>query len=235
MSRPLPRFVRTKILANGTTAFYWNLTGHYRRLGCSTPNEPLGADYVVACGQGGSGGRAATLNGLFDEWKGAKSNEPVEGLVRFGTVDWLFREYKQTKAYLEKVSVRSRRDYERTMLLVADLVTKRGDRVGDRQIKAITPGSADRIYELVVVGPRGPRQRQGEKVVGLCARRMVCRPPTLPKRLQQGHSKSLARRHEESTDQSIQTSGYPRPGICVCQDRNPGRLSRSGGRCNNLF
>jgi hypothetical protein len=90
--------------------------------------------------------------------------------VRFGTVDWLFREYKQTKAYLEKVSVRSRRDYERTMLLVADLVTRRGDRVGDRQIKAITPVSADRIYELVVAGPRGPQQRQGEKVVGLCAR-----------------------------------------------------------------
>jgi hypothetical protein len=87
--------------------------------------------------------------------------------VRFGTVDWLFREYKQTKAYLEKVSVRSRRDYERTMLLVADLVTRRGDRVGDRQIKAITPVSADRIYELVVAGPRGPRQRQGEKVVKL--------------------------------------------------------------------
>ena len=67
--------------------------------------------------------------------------------MRFGTVDWLFREYKQTKAYLEKVSQRSRRDYERTMLLVTDLVTKKGDRVGDRKIKAITPVSADKIYE----------------------------------------------------------------------------------------
>ena len=90
--------------------------------------------------------------------------------MRFGTVDWLFREYKQTKAYLEKVSSRSRRDYERTMLLVTDLVTKKGDRVGDRKIKAISPVSADRIYELIVAGPHGPRPRQGEKVVGLCAR-----------------------------------------------------------------
>jgi hypothetical protein len=170
VSRLLPRFVRTKTLANGSTAFYWDLTGHYRRLGCSIPSEPLGTDYVAACGEDGNGGRAAALNGLFDEWKRARSGEPMEGLVRFGTVDWLFREYKQTKAYLEKVSPRSRRDYERTMLLVVDLVTKKGDRVGDRKIKAISPVSADKIYELVVSGPRGQRPRQGEKVVGLCAR-----------------------------------------------------------------
>jgi hypothetical protein len=170
VSRPLPRFVRTKTLVNGSTAFYWDLTGHYRRLGCSIPSEPLGADYVAACGEDGDGGRAAALNGMFDEWKRARSGEPVNSLVRFGTVDWLFREYRQTKAYLEKVSSRSRRDYERTMLLVTDLVTKKGDRVGDRKIKAISPVSADRIYELVVAGPRGQRPRQGEKVVGLCAR-----------------------------------------------------------------
>jgi hypothetical protein len=57
-----------------------------------------------------------------------------------------------------------------SILLVADLITKKGDRVGDRQVKAVTPVSADKIYELVVAGPRGLRPRQGEKVVGLCAR-----------------------------------------------------------------
>ena len=41
------------------------------------------------------------------------------------------------------------------MLLVTDLVTKKGDRVGERKVKAITPVSADKIYELVSVGPRG--------------------------------------------------------------------------------
>ncbi len=170
MTRPLPRFVRVKKLASGAVAFYWDLTGYYRRLGCSIPSEPLGADYAAACGQDGNGGRAAILNGLFDEWRRERSGEPIEGLVRFATVDWLFREYKQTKAYLEKVSQRSRRDYERTMSLVTDLVTKKGDRVGQRQVKAITPVSADRIYERITAGPRGQRPRQGEKVVGLCAR-----------------------------------------------------------------
>jgi hypothetical protein len=107
---------------------------------------------------------------MFDEWRAIRAGEPVPGLVKFGTVDWLFREYKQTKAYLEKMSQRSRRDYERTMLLVADLVTKKGDRIGNRSIKAITPVSADRIYDRVIAGPKGLRPRQGEKVVGLCAR-----------------------------------------------------------------
>jgi hypothetical protein len=168
--RPLPRFVRTKILANGRMGFYWDLTGYYRRLGCSIPCEPLGTDYVLACGTDGNGGRAAALNALFDEWRHVSAGGVVEGLARFGTVDWLFREYKQTKAYLEKVSGRSRLGYERTMLLVVDLATRKGDRVGDRKVKAITPISADKIYELIVAGPRGPRPRQGEKVVGLCAR-----------------------------------------------------------------
>jgi hypothetical protein len=123
VTRPLPRFVRTKPLANGAVAYYWELTGHYRKLGCLIPGEPLGTDYARACGDDGNGGRAAALNSLFDAWRSSRTGAPIEGLARFGTVDWLFREYKQTKAYLEKVSQRSRRDYERTMLLVVDLVT----------------------------------------------------------------------------------------------------------------
>jgi hypothetical protein len=57
-----------------------------------------------------------------------------------------------TWAYLAKVAERSRPDYERTMSLVTELVTKKGDRVGDRRIRAITPLSADRIYQLVLEG-----------------------------------------------------------------------------------
>jgi hypothetical protein len=195
MRRSLPRFVRTKTLASGSVAFYWDLTGYYRRLGCSIPGEPLGTDYVVACGKDGNGGRAAALNALFDEWRSSRAGDPIAGLVKFGTVDWLFREYKQTKAYLEKVSLRSCRDYERTILLVTDMVTKKGDRVGERKVKSITPIAADKIYENIIDGPRGPRARQGEKVVGLCARAwsVVHR---LPGFLRSGCPESVARGDE---------------------------------------
>jgi hypothetical protein len=124
-------------------------------VGCSIPGEPLGTDYVTACGEDGNGGRSAILNALFDEWRRGRAGEPIEGLVRFGTVDWLFRKYKQTKAYLEKVSQRSRRDYERTMLLVTDLVTKKGDRVGNRRSRQSVPSLQTNFTSGLSRGPAG--------------------------------------------------------------------------------
>jgi hypothetical protein len=171
-SKPLPRFAIAKRLTTGATAFYFNVPTLYRKLGCTIPNEPLGTDYNTACGENGDGGRAATLNALFDEWNTKRKGGQITAgrTAAYGTVDWLFREYKQSKAYLEKVAPRSRPDYERTMLLVTDIVTKKGDRVGDRRIRAITPVSADKIYDIICQGPRGLRPRQGEKALALCRR-----------------------------------------------------------------
>jgi hypothetical protein len=47
------------------------------------------------------------MNG--DAWAG----EIVEGVAKFRTVDWLFREYKLSVAYQERVSERTRAYYER--------------------------------------------------------------------------------------------------------------------------
>ncbi|MFL6799905.1 MAG: hypothetical protein ACJ8F3_21130 [Xanthobacteraceae bacterium] len=170
MTRPLPRNVIAKQLASGLTAFYFNVPTHFRRLGCTIPNEPLGTDYVAACGSDGNGGRAGALNAIFAEWRAKRDGEPIAGLIKFGTVDWLLREYKSSQAYLERVSQRSRPDYERVMLLLADRVTKNGDRIGSRAVRSITPVSADKIYHLVIQGPRGERLRQGEKLIVLCRR-----------------------------------------------------------------
>jgi hypothetical protein len=168
MTLKLPRYVIAKPLASGATGFYFTVATRYRKLGCTIPNEPLGNDYAVACGVDGKGGRAAALNGLFDEWWN-ENGEPVGNrIARYGTVDWLFREYKASKRYEKRVSARTRPDYERLMLLVCGLTTKRGDCVGHRPVKSITPRAADKIYEQVCMGSRGPRPRQGEKVVALC-------------------------------------------------------------------
>jgi hypothetical protein len=66
---------------------------------------------------------------------------------RIGTVDWLFREYRQSKAFTEKVAMRSRKDYEWSMRELCDTITKKGDRIGSRPIKSITPRGADKIYD----------------------------------------------------------------------------------------
>jgi hypothetical protein len=170
MTLRLPRYVIAKPLASGATGFYFNVPLRYRHMGCTIPNEPLGNDYTMACGPDGQGGRAAALNGLFDEWVKIKNGEPVESTTRYGTVDWLFREYKTSDGYLERVALRSRPDYERTMLLLADWVTKGGDRVGGRSIKSITPLSTEKLYKRIIEGPHGVRLRQGEKLVILCRR-----------------------------------------------------------------
>ena len=106
----------------------------------------------------------------FDEWIKIRNGEPIESIVRYGTVDWLFREYKASTGYLERVSKRSRPDYERKMLLLADICTKNGDRVGARSVKSITPLSAEKLYNIVIKVRTGLRLRQGEKMVILCRR-----------------------------------------------------------------
>ena len=46
--------------------------------------------------------------------------------ARYGMIDWLFRQYKTEKAYTEKVSPRSRPDYERIMQIICDRCTTAG-------------------------------------------------------------------------------------------------------------
>lgn len=174
VQRLKPRFVVAKQLPSGATAFYFNVPKYHLNKGCPNLNQALGTDYVVACGADGKGGRAAALNARFEEWQMVEAGIPLESLDRTGTVDWLFRTYKTSKAYLEKVSPRSRLDYERTMHLVADTVTNKGDRVGSRMIKSISPLGADKIYERIIGlidGNGEPRRlRQGEKAVKLCSK-----------------------------------------------------------------
>jgi hypothetical protein len=169
-SKPLPRFVIAKTLKGGAVGFYFNIPTLYRKLGCVIPNEPLGTDYATACGDDGDGGRAAALNGVFDEWNIKRKGGDIEPgrLMRFGSVNWLFREYLRSESCRERVSDRTRPDYERIMQLVSALMTKRGDKIGDRSIRAITPRAADKIYSKVIDGPRGLRLRQGEKVISIC-------------------------------------------------------------------
>lgn len=167
MEKPLPRFTLPKVV-NGATRYYWNLPTYYRKQGCTLHDEhdtALGSDYDHACQL------AATLNGLFDEWDAKRLGEPLSprGAEIPGTVDWLVRAYWGSNDRKERVSERTAPDLERTLRILTDYVTKKGDRIGSRRIRAITPVSADRLYELIRDNPtrKGQKQRprQAEKVV----------------------------------------------------------------------
>ena len=84
MSLVLPRYVIAKRLTNGALGFYFNIPTKFRKAGCAIPNEPLGTDYAVACGQDGNGGRAAGLNGLVDEWLAKRNGEPLPTISKYG-------------------------------------------------------------------------------------------------------------------------------------------------------
>jgi hypothetical protein len=170
VTHSLPRYVIPKTLRSGAVGYYFNIPKIYLKAGCPKLNEPLGIDYVMACGADGKGGRAATLNGLFDEWDKTRRGLPVssEAAPAIGSVDWLFREYKQSKAYTEKVGKRSHKSYEWTMRAVCNTLNKNGVRIGNLPIKSITPRAADKLYDRFISTPMGERLRRGEKLVILC-------------------------------------------------------------------
>ncbi|HEY0329353.1 MAG TPA: site-specific integrase [Rhodopseudomonas sp.] len=154
-----------KPLKLGRTGFYFNVPSRYRKYGCTVANEPLGTDFAKMVE------RAATLNGLIDEWNDLRKGIEVlgESAPRAGTIDWLMQEYKRSKAYLEKVAPGSRSSYEKTMRMVTDTTTKAGERIGCKPIKSVTPRAADKLYEKFTIGKKGQlRLRQAEKAVVLC-------------------------------------------------------------------
>jgi len=159
----LPRHMIYKKMASGLVAYYYNIPSRYRTMNCPVSNEPLGADFAIASK------RAATLNGLFDEWQASRKGLPVASVSTpvIGTVDWLFREYKLSKAFTEKVAARSRKNYDWAMAEICDVLTKSGHRIGSRPIKSITPRGADKIYDRLTLGTKGPRFRTAEKIVML--------------------------------------------------------------------
>jgi hypothetical protein len=161
----LPRYVVPRKLAGGKTAYYFNTPEKLRELKCPIGNEALGTDYADMVK------RAETLNGLLDEWNTQRKGLPIlsEAGPKYGTVDWLFREYKASDAYLKKVAPRSRQNYEWAMQAVCDIVTKKGDRVGDRLARTITPRGADKLIEYFNTGTKGQiRLRTGHKLMMLC-------------------------------------------------------------------
>jgi len=88
---------------------------------------------------------------------------PVSGSneSKRGSVDWLFREYKASKAYTEKGELRSRRDYERAMQQLCDTLTNKSDRIGSRSAKSISPRAADKLYERLLVGAKWKASADG--------------------------------------------------------------------------
>lgn len=226
MTLSLPRFVITKPLANGRTGFYFNVSGRYRAASCPIAGEALGSDYAVACGSDGNGGRAAALNALFDEWQDMRRGLPVSGdrVPVYGTIRWLFQEYRRSKAYTEKVSARSRPDYERTMQLVEHVITKKGDKLGDRKIKSHRSApikSMGLSWPVSTVSARAKLRRRWLCVDAHGVSFIGCTLPSLT-----GTYRILGM----ASPSSVARKTKSRPLLVIRSMRSPGALLSAGGQ-----
>jgi hypothetical protein len=55
--------------------------------------------------------------------------------------------------------------HEWAMRELYEMTTKKGDRIGSWGIKSITPRGADKIYDRLTLGPKGPRLPTADKIV----------------------------------------------------------------------
>lgn len=160
----LPRYVIDKDLKDGKT-FYWNLPTYWKKQDAPFENKTLG----VNLSQTELDREAKIWNDRLDAWR-KEADDPDGRRANFGTIDWLFEEYKTSDMYLEKVSPRSRGDYEAAMNEVRDMTRKSGPRIGTAKIATMTPRAVDKLYQRFIDGGRGERYRTAEFFVTVCKR-----------------------------------------------------------------
>jgi hypothetical protein len=109
-----------------------------------TCNEPLGSDYAAAVQ------RAETvLLPAFDAWRGGSYASPTVGAV-FGTLDWLFAEFRSDRRFTE-LDVRTRRTHEFGFRLVGGHVLKDGRRFGQVRLVSIDTAVVDTLYQKLLI------------------------------------------------------------------------------------
>jgi hypothetical protein len=160
-----PKYMIPKRLRSGATAYYWNPPARDLANGFPLPREPLGRDYGAAVQ------RANLLNGHLCAWRSGKGGVPNEHTRRgYGTVAWLFEQYRRSPAFEKRVSKRSRYEYERALNRIEDIRTKDGRLIAELPVSSITQLAVDKIYEKLQDGPRGKRKRQANLSIDIAAR-----------------------------------------------------------------
>jgi hypothetical protein len=142
MRKPVnwPRYMLAKRLKDDRIAYYWSPHKRDLKSGCTLKRETLGFDYATAIN------RAELLNRHLDSWRhGREAPKDLDHQPDFGSLRWLVERYKRSRAW-EKVSPRSRGDYERAFRLVLDYRTKTDGALGYLPAASMTARAADKLY-----------------------------------------------------------------------------------------
>jgi hypothetical protein len=151
----LPKHVRTKRLASGVVAYYWELPPWARdKEGCPVVGQSLKGDLLAIIA------RANDLNASLALFRKGK----VEGGPAIGTVDWLICWFERHPKFTSKAEG-TQDDYSAGLRLVADHRLDvdgnpaAGQRIGNHQASAVRPYHADAIYLRLLKSP--PRDQGG--------------------------------------------------------------------------
>lgn len=160
-----PRYMLAKRLEHGRVGYYWS--PHKRDLakGCTLRREALGLDYGTAVN------RARMLNEHLDAWRSGRYTPKELNLQPgFGSLRWLVECYKRSRAW-DKVSERSRGDYDKIFRLVLDHETKIGAGLGSLPASSMTARAADKLYIALQKGKRVERRLRTVNLAMTCMAR----------------------------------------------------------------
>jgi hypothetical protein len=155
----LPRYLRAKKRADGSTGYFWELPSWARPPAerwakpCPVSSEALGTDLAAAIG------KADMLNTFLDEWRAGVDTRPAEG-----TIKALFGWYRSRDRYKE-LGALSKADYLKYMPIVEAYPLK-STLLGDRQAAEINADHVDAIYRALI-------KQRGKRAAAYCMQ--ICR------------------------------------------------------------
>lgn len=158
MTAALPRYMLAKPLKAGGVAYYWNPLPRDVKAGLPIGREALGTDLAAAiC-------RADLLNAHLDAWRLGRAGAPPEPRPQRGTLRWIAHVYFEESRAFAAVSPRVQPDYRREIDLLLDIELPNAPggvrTAGDVPAAAVSARFCDRVYALLLDGPRGHRPRQ---------------------------------------------------------------------------
>jgi hypothetical protein len=87
----------------------------------------------------------------FDEWRtGGDTSGSSPAVAAFGTLDWMFAEYRADRRYT-KLSPKQKRNHKVGFELVGGYVLKDGKRLGEKRLSAIDTALTDDLYEKLLI------------------------------------------------------------------------------------
>jgi integrase len=160
-----PRYMVSRRLRSGATAYYWVIPTWAKKNGCTLNIEALGTDYADAkkrCDE--------VLNPQFDAWRKREEISDPSDHVTPGTFNWMITVYKSSPLY-RKLPAKTRKSYDAALRLASQHKLKDGRDFGRLALSSITPGAADRLYDKLKDRPDGgERPRSAVLSVTICKR-----------------------------------------------------------------